>query len=169
MKIQVEFLEENKHIDLVGTGMRIFDENGVYGERGSDIEPRAIDLMRGVTFSHATIMARTNVYKELDGYSEELNRRGVEDYDLWFRFFAKGFKGYNLEQALYAVREDREAYKRKNINRRINEIRTILEGRKILGLGFQYNFFVIKPIIATLVPTKLLMKYHRRQLDNIND
>ena len=69
--------------------------------------------MKGTTFAHATIMARINVYKELKGYSEAADRRGVEDYDLWFRFFEKGFKGYNLKEALYKVRDDEAAYKRR--------------------------------------------------------
>ena len=166
---QVDFLESHEDIDLVGTGMRIFDENGVYGKRGSNKEPKAIDLMMGVTFSHATIMAKASVYRELNGYSESLNRRGVEDYDLWFRFFEKGFKGYNLDDVLYEVREDRNAYKRKNIRRRKNEIKTIINGRKLIGLSFKYNFFILKPIIAMLIPSKILMKYHRKQLEKVNN
>lgn len=162
---QVDFLQKNKNIDLVGTGMRIFDEEGTYGERVMKKLPESVDLMRGVTFCHATIMMRRNVYEILGGYSEALNRRGVEDYDLWFRFFSNGFKGYNLEDVLYEVREDRQAYKRKNIKRRINEIDTILKGRKKLKLSFKHNLYIFKPIIATIIPIKLLMKYHRFKIN----
>lgn len=161
---QVKFLEANKDIDLVGTAMKVFDEKGVYGERLSKTMPKLVDLMKETPFSHATIMAKYNVYKELNGYSEALDRRGVEDYDLWFRFYEKGFRGCNLGEALYEVREDRNAYKRKNIKRRINEIKTMLNGRKILGLSFIYNISVIKPIITIIIPTKLLMNYHRYKL-----
>lgn len=160
---QVYFLQHNKEIDLVGTGMKIFDENGVYGERFSKKEPEGKDLMKGTTFAHATIMAKSSVYKELKGYSESLDRKGVEDYDLWFRFFEKGFKGYNLQEALYEVREDRNAYKRKNIKRRINEIKTMISGRKILKLNSKYNFLIIKPIITAIIPARILRVYHRKK------
>lgn len=163
---QVKFLNENLDIDLVGTGMRIFDENGVYGARVLKREPKGVDLMNGTTFAHATIMCRSYVYKELNGYSEALDRQGVEDYDLWFRFFEKGFKGYNLDESLYYVREDRNSYKRKNLKRRINEIKTMRSGRKKLGLDFKYELAIFKPIIASLVPSEILMKYHRKRFAN---
>lgn len=162
---QVEFLEDNKEIDLVGTGMKMFDENGFYGERFLKENPESTDLMKGTPFAHATILAKTKVYRELDGYSESIDRKGVEDYDLWFRFFQKGFKGYNLNELLYEVREDREAYKRKNINRRMNEIKTMLYGRKSLKLGFKYNLYILKPIITIILPSKLLMAYHRKKFN----
>lgn len=160
---QVAFLESNKNIDLVGTGMKMFDEGGVYGERFLKKKPDGRDLMKGTTFAHATIMAKVKVYERLSGYSESMDRRGVEDYDLWFRFFQEGFKGYNLNEALYEVREDRDAYKRKNINRRINEIKTMLYGRKLLKLNIKYSLFVIKPILMIIIPSKILMIYHRNK------
>lgn len=163
---QVIFLEENKNIDLVGTGMKMFDGNGFYGERFPKQEPRGLDLMKGTTFAHATIMARRNVYKELKGYSEAADRRGVEDYDLWFRFFEKGYRGYNLHEALYEVREDRDAYSRKNVRRRINEIKTMIDGKKRLNLEFKYNTLIIKPILTMIIPSKLLMKYHRKKFES---
>lgn len=162
---QVNFMQQNKYIDLVGTGMKIFDENGFYGERFSKQEPIGKDLMKGTTFCHATILTKESVYRELNGYSEKSDRRGVEDYDLWFRFFERGFKGYNLKEALYEVREDRSAYKRKNIKRRINEIKTMIYGRKLLRLSVKYDFFIIKPIITMIIPSKLLMIYHKKKLN----
>lgn len=161
---QVDFLNNNNNYDLVGTAMNVFDENGFYGKRILKEIPIANDLMRGTTFAHATIMARKNVYSKLNGYSEKENRRGVEDYDLWFRFFAEGYKGYNIKQALYDVREDREAYKRKNIKRRINEIKTMISGRKILNLKATYLMFVIKPIITIITPKCVLRKYVEKKM-----
>ena len=80
--------------------------------------------MKGTTFAHATIMVRRHVYS-LNGYSEcTIEKVGI---DLWFKFFEKGFKGYNLQESLYLVRENKITYKRKNIKRRINEIKTMRE------------------------------------------
>ena len=113
-------------------------------------------------------MARNYVYRELNGYSEKDNRRGVEDNDLWFRFFKKGYIGYNLQEALYDVREDRGAYKRKNIKRRFNEIKTMLSGRDLLGLDLKYSLYIIKPIITIITPKFLLRMYAERKMNQVN-
>lgn len=163
LKTQVDFLVQNNEIDLVGTSIKIFDKNGFYGERFLNENPKPQDLMRGTTFAHATIVCKKNVYEILDGYSEDENRKGVEDYDLWFRFFEKDFKGVNLNQSLYFVREDRDSYKRKNTKRRINEVITMFNGRRILGLNYKYDLAIFKPICAALIPVTLLEIYHRKK------
>ncbi|MEG1254505.1 glycosyltransferase family 2 protein [Clostridium sp.] len=164
LEIQVEFLKNNLNIDLVGTAMSCFDENGHYGVRKLKHQPEGRDLMKGTTFAHATIMIKAEVMMGLGGYSEENNAKGVEDYELWFRFFEKGYKGYNLENPLYNVREDRECYKRKNYKRRINEIKTMYKGRKLLELDLNQNKYLLKPMIATIVPGRILMSYHKNKL-----
>lgn len=165
---QVKFLESNKEFDLVGTSMISFDENGEYGARNLKSTPEGKDLMYGSVFAHATILIKSEVIRSLDGYSNKPHTKQVEDYNMWFRFFEKGYKGHNLEEALYYVREDRDAYKRKSIKRRVNEIKVMVEGCKMLKLPPKYYLMVVKPIIAIIVPQKVLMNYHRRKF-MIND
>lgn len=160
---QVEFLEQNNNYDLVGTGMTSFDENGNYGMRLTKEIPEAKEMVKGSTFAHATILMKTDVMKSLNGYSNDKYARQVEDYDLWFRFFEHSYRGYNLQETLYYVREDRDAYKRKNIRRRKNEIIVMCNGIKRLKLPFKYYVMLLKPIIAAIIPGKLLMKYHKRK------
>lgn len=162
---QIEFLEKNKDFDLVSTSMIIFDKNGEYGIRKLKQEPKGRDLMKGSVFAHATIIIRYDVMKCLNGYSNESNKKQVEDYDLWFRFFEKGYKGYCLEEALYKVREDRDSYKRKSLKRRINEIGVMIEGCKRLKLSSLNYVMIIKPLIAAIIPQTLLMKYHRSKFN----
>lgn len=160
---QVEFLEENKIYDLVGCGIVSFDDNGNHGIRMLELIPKKKDLMRGATFAHATILIKSKVMKELDGYSEEEYTNQVEDYHLWFRFFEKGYKGYNLQETLYYVREGRDAYKRKNMKRRINEVKVMVEGIRRLRLPTNNYVMLIKPIIAMIIPNNILMKYHKNK------
>ena len=160
---QVTFMEENQEWDLVGSGMTSFDQNGNYGMRSTKEIPESKDLMKGTTFAHATILIKTEVMKALNGYSEEKNAKQVEDYHLWFRFFERGYRGYNLQESLYYVREDRDAYKRKNVKRRINEIKVMVNGIKKLGLPMNSYFMIIKPIIAAIIPNYILMRYHKNK------
>ena len=165
---QVRFLEDNKEYDLVGTSMISFDDNGEHGARKLKKEPEGKDLMYGSTFAHATILIKKEVIDTLEGYSSKAYTKQVEDYNLWFRFFEKGYRGYNLEEPLYYVREDRNAYKRKSFKRRFNEMRVMIEGCRNLKLPFKYYLMGIKPVIAALIPSKLLMMYHRKKF-KIND
>lgn len=160
---QIKFLEENISVDLVGSGMKIFDNRGIYGRRLLKYLPEGKDMLLGTTFAHATIVTRKYVYEKLNGYSENYNRRGVEDYDMWFRFYKYGFKGVNIREELYCVREDREAYSRKNFKRRINEIRTMIYGINLLNLGITKNIFIIKPMLITIIPSSIMMMYHRKK------
>lgn len=160
---QINFLESNKEYDLVGTSMISFDENGEYGSRNLKSIPEGKDLMKGSTFAHATIMIKSSVMRLLQGYSIEQYTTQVEDYNLWYRFFQRGYKGYNLDESLYYVRENRDAYKRKSINRRINEIKVMAKGCSDLKLPLKYYLMIGKPVIAMMVPQSLLMKYHRRK------
>lgn len=160
---QIKFLEENNKFDLVSTAMSVFDEQGEYGIRKLKAKPEGKDLMKGSVFAHATVVMKREVMKSLKGYSEELNKKQVEDYELWFRFFEKGYRGYCLEDVLYKVREDRDAYKRKSIKRRVNEVRVMVEGCKRLKLSPANYIMIVKPVIAAIIPQKLLMKYHRNK------
>ena len=160
---QIDFLEKNMKFDLVSSAMNVFDENGIYGVRTLKAEPEEKDLMKGSVFAHATVVMKSEVMKNLNGYSEESWKRQVEDYDLWFRFFEKGYKGFCLDNVLYMVREDRDAYKRKSIKRRANEIRVMVEGCNRLKLPVVNYIMIVKPMIAAIIPQKLLMKYHRNK------
>lgn len=163
IELQVKFLEENNCFDLVSSGMYIFDEKGEYGIRKLKAEPSGEDLMKGSVFAHATIVMKSEIMKKLKGYSEDINKKQVEDYDLWFRFFECGYRGYCIDDILYKVREDRESYKRKSIKRRVNEIRVMIEGCKRLRLRKSKYFMILKPIITMITPQKILMKYHRNK------
>lgn len=158
---QVEFIENNPKWDLVGAGMTSFDENGNHGIRLIKEVPQPKDLMKGTTFAHATILIKSDVMRNLNGYCEEADVHQVEDYHLWFRFFENGYKGYNIQEHLYYVREDRNSYKRKNLKRRLNEIRVMIDGCRRLNLNIINYLMILKPIITIIIPRRLLMKYHQ--------
>lgn len=162
---QVEFLENNKQYDLVGTAMMSFDENGDNGIRGAEVEiPSKENLVYTVPFCHATIMARSYVYEKLDGYRVTNYTKRCEDADLWFRFFAEGFKGYNLNEALYKVRDNISAYKRRNLRNYINLFIVNVNGYKLVDMPFKYYPYLIKPIISACIPSYIMKYYHSKKL-----
>ena len=163
---QVNFLLKNKEFDLVGTSMLVFNDKEVKGIRGSNkVIPNKIDLVFDVPFCHATILANSNVYKELNGYNIKKYTTRCEDVDLWFRFFSRGFKGYNLSEALYKVRDDNDAYKRRTFKNYFNLLLTNLNGFRLLNIPFLYYIFLMKPIISAITPKRIMQYYHKRALN----
>lgn len=160
---QVKFLSNNKEYDLVGSKMISFDQNGDNGIRGGDIEiPQKIDLSKSNPFSHATIMARAYVYKELNGYRVNKYTLRAEDADLWFRFYAKGYKGYNLQEPLYKVREDINAYRRRTFKSYLNLIKVNLDGYRMVDMPISKYIYLLKPIISAITPRYFMKIYHQK-------
>lgn len=161
---QVAFLDSNNEYMLVGTGMIPFDENGDIGIRLGKEEPKKEDVPMHRTFMHATIMMRKEGYDALNGYRIAKQTRRAEDYDLWIRFFSAGFKGYNLQEALYKVREDHSAFKRRKFKYYFDKAILILLGCYSLKLPLKYYFYFFKPIIVGITPRYFVIKYHKNKV-----
>lgn len=162
---QVNFLINNNEYDLVGTPMISFDENGDKGIRGGGKKiPTKLDLAKSVPFCHATIMIKKQVLDMLGGYRVNKYTTRCEDADLWFRFFEEGFKGYNLSEALYKVRDNDNAYKRRNFRNYFNVFVISLRGYRRVNMPILRYVFLIKPLLTPLIPTSLIKLYHNKKL-----
>ena len=145
---QITYLETHPQVHLVGTQMNKFDESGYIGTQRAPLKPVPEMLRGGVPIFHATIMARRSVFDALGGYTESEAVEGVEDLDLWFRFFERGYKAINIDEVLYDVRMDQSAVKRRTLKRRIRSIKTRAAGYKRLGFPRRW---IIKPAIILLM------------------
>lgn len=166
---QVAFLKEHPDCDMVGTGVTVFDGNKKIASLIKYEHPTKETMLRQNAFSHSTIMTYKRVYDELGGYSLDPTVIRVEDVDLWCRFLAKGFKGYNLPDELYVILEDRNAVKRRTFKARLNGARTRCRGYKIMGFKgivcYIPYFFLLKAFIPSRI-YGLIHKIKLRYSDN---
>lgn len=145
LEIQIEFMQNHTEYDLVGTAMLPFDENGERSPmRTSKTEPNKDDLLRHNPFYHATILMKKSVYDQLGGYTVLPRTVRGQDADLWYRFFAAGFRGYNLKEPLYKVRERIADLKRRSFKNRIQATRTILFRASFTPLSEKVCYFCFK-------------------------
>lgn len=158
---QILFLRENQKIAAVGTGASPFDERGIKGIRLCPELPTKKDIVFGAPHIHPTVMFRKSVLDSLGGYSVDKKHYRCEDLDLWYRFYASGFKGYNLQEALLYYRETLSDYKRRSVGSAINMARTMAEGYKNNDIPFVYYPITVKPIISALLPSRLMKNYHQ--------
>lgn len=159
---QVAYLKQHPDYQLVGTYMQEFDGDCTGRIIEAKLHPTKYDLPKGAPFAHATILIRTEAMKELNGYCISKHTIRTEDVDLWYRFFAKGFKGANIPQTLYYVRTDEAAYKRRKLKYMFHAAYIIWYGCDLVNLPQYYKIFCIKPILSWLFPKKLkiiLRKY----------
>lgn len=159
---EIKFLEENPKYSIVSTPMFYFDENGIFKVGKGYGEPSLKSFVKGTPFCHAPCLVKRKAYFDVDGYSIEKNRLRVEDWDLWIRMYEKGFKGYVLDEPLYKMRDDRNAYSRRQFKYRINEALVSASAVKKLKLPFYYYIWVLRPIIVGMLPKSIYMFLHKK-------
>ena len=164
LKKQVEFLDNNEQYGFVSTRMTRFDENGTYQipEPIESYSPSEKDFIKGSPFCHAPVMIRKVAYDFVNGYRDIPQTLGVEDYDLWFRLYARGYKGYILQEPLYHMFDGRGAAKRRTFKRRLNEAWVRKEGYKKLKISLIYRIYILKPILLGFIPKFIYKKFLRR-------
>lgn len=160
---QFQYLEKHPEIDVVGTGMTCFDGDKITGERLPMKEPGPGIIGIGVPFFHATVMMKRSVYEKLGGYSLKEHVFRCEDVDLWIRFFGNGFRGANLQEALYYVREDLAASKRRTFKNAINSSKTLFYGFRTYKYPLKQYVYVLKPIGSALIPQKVKYLINQRR------
>jgi|LSQX01.3.fsa_nt_gb glycosyltransferase EpsE len=156
---QVSFLNSNPEYSVVGTGMIPFDENGKRAPRIAKPVPSKYDLKLGPCFYHATIVARKEMFDTLKGYTVLPRTQRGQDADLWFRFFAKGYTGYNITKPLYEVRESPNDIKKTTFINRIHLVQTSIYGYKKLNFPWHYYLFAFKPLASIIIPIKAISFY----------
>lgn len=163
---QLQFLDSHPEYSLTGCNVKFIDSKGIWGERTLPKIPKKKDFLYTSPFVHPSIMIRKNIMDELGGYSEEPYAVRTEDYELFMRLYAKGYKGYNLQDFLFFYREDKEAYKKRRYCYRLNESRVRYKGFRELGILRGNLRFVIKPLIAGLVPIRIIKKVRKRKFEH---
>lgn len=159
---EVDFLNNNNDYSIVSGPMVYFDENGDWGQGTSIPYPQKEDFINGTPFCHAPCMVRADAYKAVNGYSENTKTLRAEDYDLWFRMYELGYKGHNLQEPIYKMRDDANAYSRRKFKFALNEAYVRFTGYRRLKLPVTSYMYALRPIIVGLLPKPIYMKLHHK-------
>lgn len=160
---EIEFLNKHPEFALVSCDMSLFDKDGEFRVIHYSKEPTGKSLLRTSQFCHAGCMMRTSVMKELGGYSESKNCERVEDYDLWVRLYAAGYKGYNIQETLYQMRDDRNATRRRTVRNRLNESGVKFRAGVMFRIPLWGCAYAMIPMVKLLIPTSIYGVLHRNK------
>lgn len=165
---EVRFLDEHPEFAVISCPMILFDENGDWGRTKVIQYPKVKDFAKhSPFFCHAACIMRKYVFDDVNGYTEDKRLLRVEDCNLWFKVYAKGYKGANLTEALYKMRDDRNATIRRNWTARKNGIYVMYDGFRQLHMPWYMYFYVVQNMIIEtmkyVMPTRLYNFFHRKK------
>ena len=160
---EVAFLDEHPDYSVVSAPCTYFDKDGIFREAHGRGEVKAQHFIRRSPVSHAPCLVRTAVLKEVGGYTVDDRLLRVEDYHLWFKIFAAGYKLYQMPKSLYLMRDDRNAIARRTWKTRRNEIYVKLVGYKMIGLPWYDYIYALEPLLLFLLPTPVYRFLHKRK------
>lgn len=163
---EVSFLDTHPEYAIVSTPMIFFDEHGKWGESKAIEIPQLSDFVFHPPFHcHAPCMIRTEAYRAVGGYTVDKRLLRYEDCNLWYKLYSAGYRGYNLQEPLYKMRDDRNAYHRRTVSARIRAVYVQYTGFKMIHMPIKYYPYLaiefIKCLSIIVMPEKLYMKLHK--------
>lgn len=165
-RLEKEIAALRAHPDLmiVSTAMQHFDESGVWGLGTVIPFPQPKDFVWGTPFCHAPCLVRREAYKAVEGYTDKPEFLRAEDYELWVKMYEKGYRGMNLEEPLYQMRDDRRAVLRRKFKYRITEFRVRCAAVNRLHLSKIGYLYALRPLLIGILPAGLYRYLHRKRL-----
>ncbi|MBD8110042.1 glycosyltransferase family 2 protein [Priestia megaterium] len=160
---QFNFLESREEYAIVGTGRNMYDDKGIWGQSIREGERSKLDIYLGRTFAHPSVMIRKEAIQQVNGYSTSADIGRTEDFDLWCKLYFKGYKGYNLGEALIDYYEARDSYSKRKYKYRICEYKLKKRWRKRLGVSWKYNLYAYRPLLVGMLPSSILMSHHEKR------
>ena len=166
---EVHFLDNHLEYAIVSTPMIYFDENGIWGYGQAIEKPEKKDVVKHhPVFCHAPCMIRREAYLAVGGYTEHDRMVRCEDMNLWYKLYAKGYRGYNLQEPLYKMRDDFDAVHRRNMKTRMNVVYTMYIGFKLFQYPWYMYIYVVKELflqlIKGMIPKSVYRKIHQSRI-----
>ena len=150
---QVDFMEKNPSVGILGTAVRV-----VYGDGTERIRRRPIDtasikknIVRICPFCHSSVMIRKEVFDTVglyDSSKDGSKQLLVEDYDLWVRILVAGYEMANLSDVLMTYyKEPGSILRSRSFSKRVTQqILSRIDVIKKLNLGY-LAYLNIPPVV----------------------
>lgn len=163
MEKQVEFLDNHKSYDFVGSNSFLFDDEGIYGAMKMIEFPSKRDLIKTSPFINPSVMFRKHSLNKVNGYRVSNETTRAQDYDLYLRMYVLGMKGYNIQENLIYYYKDTKTFNKSSFHYRFGEAKFRYRNFKKMGLFPRAIPYVIKPMILAVIPNKILSWNHKKR------
>lgn len=168
---EVDFLDVHPEYAIVSTAMTFFDDAGDWGTNKVIEIPQIKDFVRHAPFHcHAPCMIRKEAFTEVGGYTVDKRLLRYEDCNLWYKLYSRGYRGYNLSESLYKMRDDRNAYKRRTISSRMRAVYVQFSGFNMVNMPKRYYTYLLveflKDLMLVFMPEKVYQWLHHRKVNS---
>ncbi len=154
---QVLFLDQHPEYSFVSCIGQYIDENGTFEQlrKFPETNDEIYKMMPKVdAVMHPGVMFRRADIEKIGNYCEDF--RVVQDYDLWFRGMAAGYKFYNIQEPLLLFRRNESYNKRKSKSYRLVDFAVRKKGYKINHIPFYKWVYLVIPLALAYIPPKIL-------------
>lgn len=159
---QLAALQQHPEISIVGCQAYLFSNQGIYGHRHVPEFPTAIDVFHGRNFIHPTVLMRRDMLISVGGYATSRWALRAEDFDLWCKAYAYGYRGMNLPQKLFYYREDQTNIKRRTAQQYRNVFRIMRTWAPALNLTWRETYYQGLPLLKACLTNPLVRAYYYR-------
>ncbi len=158
---QIDYLSKHSDIDFIGTACELYSDcNGVYGQRVMPADIEKNSFLFNSPFIHGSMMFRRKVFEKYRYRTLGKNRK-YEDYDLFMRLVAGGYKAANMTEKLYRFFYDTDI-RGVSFSMRRDEYKVRMDGFKRLGLMPKGFVYALKPLALGILPRKAVMKLKKK-------
>ncbi len=156
---QAHFLDEHPDYSFVSCIAQYIDEDGqpeqmrLFPETNEEIYammPKVDAVM------HPGVMFRKQDIEKIGNYCEDF--RVVQDYDLWFRGMAAGYKFYNIQEPLVLFRRNESYNMRKSKAYRLVDYNVRKKGYRINHLPMRKRIYLAIPLTLAYIPPVVMDK-----------
>lgn len=136
---QVDYLERNPDIAVLGTGMTIINEDGVitgWQDFHCDSNVTAWAMLHWCSVAHPSVMMSKEFVLRLGGYNPDF--RHAEDYDLWTRIIQAGGRISVIPKRLLLYRQNASQFT-------ANHYETII--RVSLDISYRYISWLLNEVV----------------------
>lgn len=130
----VEYLNKHSEYGVVYGMIQMLPNNTIRMQEEADA---AKMLVYNQLIVSAVI--RKEVFTELGGYDEKLDKMGLEDWEFWLRVLQTQWKFKRFEKVHFAIREHAESRTYQSANKQLAEIKKYIFEKHALWISEQYE------------------------------
>lgn len=157
---QVEYLNANPHIDVLGTSCREFGASYALPEKHlPSTHDKLVDFsVARCPFIHPTVMFRSCLF--VNGVRYPTDTKLTEDMALWLKLIEDGYRLANLNEVLLDYRLNEKAVKRRQgIGKAISEFNIRFKHMRTMKKSTPKNIFLISSRLLFHILPLSIMKF----------
>lgn len=148
----LEEFANDPEIDFISSAANLFSSDSSTFDSVLAIKkhyPKKTNFLWGLPFIHASTMFKSECVRDIGGYRVAEETKRGQDYDMFMRLYAKGYKGKNISKPLYCIRADAGYINRQRNDNCHDEFLIRKNGFKLLKLMPLGYFFALKPYFVS--------------------